>query len=80
MNNIILILPLILFAFIFIVLLHLISKWCINDATQRGKSPTWLFLAVIFFFPWGLIAWLIFRPNILEPHERPFNLSEHRKQ
>lgn len=47
-------------------------KWCVEDAERRGKSGLLVFLAVFFFFPWGLIAWLIFRPDPVEPR-RPFD-------
>lgn len=39
-----------------------IFSWCIEDARLRGKSPLLVLIAVIIFFPWGCIAWLIFRP------------------
>jgi hypothetical protein len=45
--------------------LFLVSNWCIKDAIRRGKSPLLVFIAVIFFFPWGWIAWLIFRQTQL---------------
>jgi hypothetical protein len=80
MNNISAILPLALFVVIFIGLLYLVSNWCINDATRRGKSPLWVSIAVILFFPWGLIAWLFFRPDIIDPREKPFKLSDYRQQ
>ena len=35
-----------------------------NDARRRGKSPLLVVLASALFFPWGLIAWLIFRPDL----------------
>ena len=38
-------------------------KWGIEDAKFRGKDPLWVCAAVILFFPWGLIAWLLFRPD-----------------
>ena len=40
----------------------MIINWCIEDAHLRGKSSILVLSAVIFFFPWGWIAWLIFRP------------------
>ena len=36
--------------------------WAINDAMSRRKSPMLVIIAVVFFFPFGLIAWLLFRP------------------
>jgi hypothetical protein len=55
-------------------------KLCIRDAMRRGKSPTLVSIAVILFFPWGLIAWLLFRPDIIDPQERPVKLSDYRQQ
>ena len=49
--------------------LFLASNWCIKDATRRGKSPTLVTVAVVLFFPLGLIAWLAFRPRLLTPIE-----------
>jgi hypothetical protein len=39
-------------------------------------------VAVILFFPWGLIAWLVFRPDPLDGAggERRFRLENHRLQ
>ena len=65
---------------VFFGVLYLASNWCIRDATHRGKSPTLVSIAVILFFPWGLIAWLLFRPDIIDPQERPFKLSDYRQQ
>jgi hypothetical protein len=36
--------------------------WAAGDAHRRGKSAILVCLAVVFFFPFGLIAWLLFRP------------------
>jgi hypothetical protein len=50
----------------------------VNDARRRGKSPVLVCVAAIFFFPWGLIAWLVFRPNPLDG--RRFRLENYRAQ
>ena len=42
--------------------------WAIKDAMSRGKSPLLVTIAVVFFFPFGLIAWLVFRPAAYRPH------------
>ncbi len=56
-------------------------KFCIEDARRRGKSPVLVTLAAVFFFPWGLIAWLLFRPDPLPDDDRPpFRLKDHRIQ
>ena len=56
--------------------------WSIHDARLRGKSPLLLSLAVVFFFPWGLLAWLLFRPELIDPpnRNRPFRLEDYRVQ
>jgi hypothetical protein len=41
----------------------LLIKWAVDDARARGKSPILVVAAVILFFPWGWIAWLLFRPE-----------------
>ena len=40
--------------------------WAIKDAMSRRKSPLLVVIAVVFFFPFGLIAWLLFRPPVSE--------------
>ena len=57
---------------VLLLVLFLISRvisWAIYDAKRRGKSPILVCVAVLLFFPWGLVAWLIFRP---EPTLRSF--------
>jgi hypothetical protein len=53
--------------------LVVLIRFCARDARRRGKSPLWVVLAAVFFFPWGLIAWLIFRPQPLD--NRPLRLG-----
>lgn len=62
-------------AFLFTVL-----EWITRDATRRGKSPFLVFIAVVFFFPWGLIAWLLFRPDPIDPPGGNLNLRDFRSQ
>jgi hypothetical protein len=62
----------------FLVLLGITIRWCVNDARRRGKSPVLVCVAAIVFFPWGLIAWLVFRPNPLDG--RRFRLENYRAQ
>lgn len=45
-----------------LAVLILIINWCISDAKLRGKSPLLVLIAVFFFFPWGWLAWIVFRP------------------
>ena len=51
-----------LFFLVFLVIVLFVANWAITDARYRGKSPILVVCAVIFFFPWGWIAWLLFRP------------------
>ena len=46
-----------------LILALFLVPWSVKDAKLRGKSPLLVSLAVVLFFPWGLIAWLIFRPE-----------------
>jgi hypothetical protein len=54
---------------------------CAIDAKRRGKSPVLVTLLVILLFPFGLVAWILFRP---EPPDggggRRFRLTDHRLQ
>jgi hypothetical protein len=70
-----------------VVLLVLTALWitikaCVADARRRGKSPLFVTVAVILFFPWGPIAWLLFRPEPLNPSggQRQFRLEDYRVQ
>ncbi len=58
-----------LFIVFLIAVIWCIFSWCISDARLRGKSPLLVLIAVIFFFPWGWIAWLIFRPPPIATNE-----------
>jgi hypothetical protein len=64
------------------VLLGYAVRVCAQDAMRRGKSPWLVTIAAIFFFPWGLIAWLLFRPEPLDGSSGPkgFRLEDHRVQ
>ena len=63
-------------------LIAVLIKACADDAVRRGKSPLWVVLAVVLFFPWGLIAWLLFRPEPVDRggSGRPFRLEDHQLQ
>ena len=54
------------FLFILLLLTAVVFyiRWAGNDAYRRGKSPYLVAFAVVFFFPMGLIAWLLFRPQV----------------
>ena len=38
--------------------------WALRDASRRDKNPLVVLIAVTMFFPIGLIAWLLFRPDL----------------
>jgi hypothetical protein len=65
----------------FVLALFLVP-WSVADAKLRGKSPLLVSLAVVLFFPWGLLAWLVFRPDPIDPTntKRPFRLDDYRVQ
>jgi len=65
-----------------LILALFLVPWSVKDAKLRGKSPLLVSLAVVLFFPWGLIAWLIFRPEPIAPAgtKRPFRLEDYRLQ
>jgi hypothetical protein len=67
---------------VFVALIALTIQACVADARRRGKSSLLVTLAVIFFFPLGLIAWLLFRPEPLDGggSGRSFRLEDHRVQ
>ena len=46
-----------------VTLLILLIGWAIDDANARGRSALCVTIAVVLFFPWGWIAWLLFRPD-----------------
>jgi hypothetical protein len=60
----------------------LLVRWSVADAKLRGKSRLLVSLAVLFFFPWGLVAWVLFRPEPLGPtnSNRTFRLEDFRVQ
>jgi len=60
----------------------LLLQWSIMDAKRRGKPAVLVSLAVVVLFPFGLIAWLLFRPEPIDPSKsrRPFRLADYRVQ
>jgi hypothetical protein len=58
--------------------LTLLMLWTANDARERGKSPVLVCLLVLLGFPFGLVAWLLFRPETGTPRRRRFNLEDYR--
>jgi hypothetical protein len=42
--------------------------WAYADAEQRNKSGCLVALLVFFFWPIGLLIWLIFRPDERDRH------------
>lgn len=49
-----------------VIFLAVVIAWCVSDAKRRGKSALLVTLIVLFFFPLGLIVWLLFRPERLD--------------
>lgn len=67
------------FAAAFCVLVIIGIRAAMRDARRRGKSPVLVAVACVFFFPWGLVAWLIFRPDPIASRNR-FDLQHFRVQ
>ena len=63
-------------------LVLLTIRACAADAIRRGKPPLLVTIAVVFFFPFALIVWLLFRPEPMDGGgtHRGFNLNDHRLQ
>lgn len=56
------------------------AMWAYGDAKRRGKPAALVALLVVFgAWPMGLIAWLIFRPEVAGPARRRFNLEDFRR-
>ena len=58
----------------------LLLRAAASDARKRGKSPLLVILLIVISFPLGLIVWLLFRPEPIEPDGPPFRLTDHRIQ
>jgi hypothetical protein len=57
------------------------AAWSYHDAKKRRKPAVYVVLLVLFgAWPLGLLAWLIFRPEIYKNERGPFNLEDHRQQ
>ena len=41
------------------------GAWVVRDASRRGKPPLLVLILVLFFSPFGLIAWFLFRPPVV---------------
>ena len=65
---------------VFVVLLGWTLSVCARDARRRGKSPLLVTLLIFLSFPLGLIVWLLFRPEPLNPPDRSFHLKDHQVQ
>jgi hypothetical protein len=59
--------------------LTLLIFWTATDAMKRGKPPLLVCLLVVLSFPFGLLAWLVFRPQTETPDKRRFNLEDYRR-
>ncbi|MGV3532884.1 MAG: hypothetical protein ACO1QR_10980 [Chthoniobacteraceae bacterium] len=68
------------FCLVSLAVLKLFIDWALKDAAARGK-PGWLVaLVVVFFLPLGWLHWLLFRPPLLPPKRREFDLQSLRVQ
>jgi hypothetical protein len=55
--------------------------WGYGDGYQRGKPPLLVAILVMFAaWPIGLVAWLVFRPDLKTRRPKPFRLHDFRKQ
>ena len=63
MDSVLRVMLALILGFLLLALLGITIRACSRDARRRGKSPLLVSIAVIVFFPWGLIAWLLFRPG-----------------
>ena len=70
----------ILVVFFLLILLVIMMRFLAADARKRGKPPLLVVLLAFVSFPLGLLLWLVFRPEPLEPAGRPFRLGDHRIQ
>ncbi len=52
----------------------------VRDAKRRGKSPLLVCIACVLFFPWGLVAWVLFRPDPIDKGKDGFRLKNFRVQ
>jgi hypothetical protein len=80
-GNAVAIVAFLIFTALIFALLGFVISLCSRDARRRGKSPLLVSIACILFFPWGLVAWLIFRPNPVQRRPRAaFRLRDYRIQ
>lgn len=63
-----------------LILLVVSMRMLAADARRRGKPAILVVLLALVSFPLGLLLWLVFRPEPLEPNRRQFELSNHRMQ
>ena len=70
---------LVAFLSLYVALLVWLLFWAADDARERGKFPWLVALAIVVFFPWGLLAWLAFRPEKGIPGKPRFNLDDYRR-
>ena len=52
-------------------------SWAVHDAKRRRKHPLLVVIAVAFFFPFGLLAWILFRPAVVGTDERSARRRSH---
>jgi hypothetical protein len=69
-----------LFFAVLLAPLLLLINFAVRDARRRGKSALLVSIACVFFFPWGWIAWLLFRPDPTYRGKTSFELQDYRAQ
>jgi hypothetical protein len=53
-----------LVAILSIAFLLWLGRWAVRDARRRKKPALLVLIAVLLFFPWGWMAWVLFRPPL----------------
>ena len=70
----------VLIIFVLLTVLLISMRLLAADARRRGKSAALVVLLAFVSFPLGLLLWLVFRPEPIEPDRREFQLHDHRLQ
>lgn len=61
-------LPILLIAGVALLIAN--AVWGFRDGRRRGRSGTLVAMLVLWTFPLGVLLWLLFRPDIVEPARR----------
>jgi len=66
----------IVLVWIYFALIIVCSRWAMNDAHQRNRNPFFVWFAVVICFPFGWLAWLIFRPEKSVKRKNSYVMSD----